>query len=265
MVKLGEGGFGEVLSAKHHQTGAIVAVKVASKASEIDHEYRIYELLRIRNRKLFEVTPIPTIYGSGKIGELAWLSVDLLGPSIDDILHERGEFSIETIMLMAIQMIICLDFLHGCRIVHGDVKGENFALSTADPEKIVVFDLGLAQQEGTVIEGFSGTLLFASVAAHEGRPMRAKDDFESLAYTLADFYKPLSWNKWPKEFEERVKYGLQQKKKQDIFEMTTGFFELTLLFMHIDSQSVPKSAYMKNMFSTKLDEIRSNRLFDWES
>lgn len=81
--ELGIGGFGAVWMAKHKPTEKLVAVKLTKKKRTLQHEYFIYELIRIRDRSLFSEKPIPGILGHGKIDDLSWLAMDMLGPSID--------------------------------------------------------------------------------------------------------------------------------------------------------------------------------------
>lgn len=247
LEKLGEGGFGGVWRAEHKPTGNSAAVKITKVKNTLQHEYAIYKILRKRDKTLFSTKPIPDIIGQGKIGELNWLGMNLLGPSLHKLFESSGKFTIETIMMLGIQMLNCLQFLHRCNIIHGDVKGENFAVSASDPSKIVIFDFGLSREENS---GFSGTLLYASIAAHELKPMKRKDDLESLAYTLADFHKSLPWKnvKWPECPMKQVEFGLNMKKEKNIFALSTNFFELTLFFMHIGSQYEPSCAFLKNVF-----------------
>lgn len=287
MEALAEGAFGKVWSAIHHPTGNTVAIKFEKARNTLKHEYSIYELIRFRDSTLFSVKPIPGIHGFGKITLTTWLAMDLLGPSIDELFIRNGQkFTINTICMLAIEMMKCLEFLHDCKIIHCDVKGENFAISATDPRKIVIFDFGLARQQASTSNGFRGTLYYASIAAHEIRPPHRKDDIESLAYILADYHKELPWKKkvWPTSFKKCVECGPKWKKKKNIFAMTPAFFELTLLLMHIGSQDEPDCTYLKQMFRyflrksygnifnltlfdifsrTKLDETAEHK-FDWE-
>lgn len=147
-------------------------------------------------------------------------------------------------------MLECIDFLHGCGVIHGDIKGDNFALSATNSKKIMIFDFGLASKIDDTSESFHGSILYASIATHQFKPVNPKDDIESLGYLLADYYKSLPWSniKWPKTFEEQIDYGLLLKKEKDIFEMTIGFFEMTLFLMHVDVQANPSKQFLKEIF-----------------
>lgn len=246
---LGKGAFGEVWIANHHKIGN-VAIKFSKNDQSAKRELEIYKLIEARETILFGIKPIPAIHSCGNISELSWLAMDLLGPSLDDIHQKLGGFTIETILMMGIKMLNSVEYLHRCGIVHGDIKGDNFALSATNPQNIVIFDFGLAREFGNTEADFHGSVLYASIATHEYKPVQAKDDIESLGYLLADYYKPLPWQdgNWPDNLMDQIKYGLQQKKEKDIFEMTTGFFEMALFLMHVDAQEKPDIIFLKEMF-----------------
>lgn len=245
---LGQGAFGIVWKANHLPTGKKIAIKFSEKNRLAIHEIKIYQL--IKNRESFNLKPIPDLYGDGNICGFTWLAMDLLGPSIEATYEKLGSFSITTILMMGIRMIECLEYLHSCRIVHGDIKADNFAISANNSKKILIFDFGLAREFDSPIADFHGSLSYASIATHKYEPVHPKDDIESLGYLLADFHKSLPWTdgNWPEDAEEQIEYGLQRKQEKNIFEMTPNFFELTLFLMHVDAHKKPNTTFLKNMF-----------------
>lgn len=245
---LGRGSFGVVVRAEHHQVGKCAVKLSENDRSSLKHEYEIYD--HIIACELASPMPIPTIYGYGDFPDFSYLAMDLLGPSLDDLFEKLGGFSKATILQMGIQMLKCVEFLHRCGVIHGDIKGDNFAISATDPRKIVIFDFGLASKVGETCASFRGSLLYASIATHKYQPVNPKDDIESLGYLLADYYKPLPWKtaKWPENYSDQIDYGLLQKKEKNIFEMATDFFEITLFLMHVDAKANPSTKYLKKMF-----------------
>lgn len=95
-----------------------------------------------------------------------------------------------------------LQKLHEAKFVHQDVKPENFLLRRSsskgkgctddddDDDDVVIIDFGLTRQarppgRGGATTGphrFVGTLIYASVAAHQGRTQTPHDDLESFGY-----------------------------------------------------------------------------------
>lgn len=251
-IVIGQGAFGQVVKAKHNESGDNVAIKFCKGGNSLKHEYTIFELLEIRSSEL-PPSPkyIPSIYGFGSVMDLPWISMELLGPSIESLWEKCENFTKETILMMGIEMLKCLDFLHARKIVHGDIKADNFAINAKNPQRIMIFDFGLARNSCETIEEFRGSLLYASIATHEYRPVHRKNDIESLGYLLADFNKPLPWKdtKWPStSFRDKIEYGLELKKNKNIFAMSAGFFELTLYLMHVDAHEQPSNKYLRDMF-----------------
>lgn len=244
---LGEGSFGRVFKAKHY--GVEVALKFSKKDS-LEQEFEIYKLIEMGDITGLVNKPVPFIYGFGCIGHSTWLAMELLGPSIDDLLEKLGTFTIKTILMLGIEMLKCLEYLHGCKIAHGDVKADNFAISANDPRKIMIFDFGLARAIPNEVTEFRGSLLYASIASHQFQPISTKDDIEFLGYMLVDCYKSLPWKycEWPNNFSDQINYGLQMKKEKNIFDMTYGFFELALFLMHVDAKDEPSCEYLREMF-----------------
>lgn len=243
---LGQGSYGVVVKAEHHKGNC--AIKLCSKDRlSLQREFEIYDHIK---SSVQTSSYTPNIYGYGNLTDFSWLAMDLLGPSIDDLYQKLGSFSKTTILQMGIQMLNCVDFLHRCGVVHGDIKGDNFAISATNSKKIVIFDFGLASKIDDWTESFRGSLLYASIATHQYQPVQPKDDIESIGYLLAGFHKSLPWSdvKWPDTYEEQIDFGLLLKKEKDIFKMSEDFFELTLYLMHVDAQTKPSSQFLKEIF-----------------
>lgn len=126
---LGKGSYGLVVRANQHKVGNC-AIKISEKdRSSLKNEYEIYNHIKA---SVQASSFIPNIHGYGDFTDFSWLAMDLLGPSIDCLFKKLGSFSKTTILQMGIQMLECIDFLHGCGVIHGDIKGDNFALSATN-------------------------------------------------------------------------------------------------------------------------------------
>lgn len=96
--------------------------------------------------------------------------------------------------MLGLQMITLLEKLHDKGYIHRDVRPDNFLLGLENHDaEVYLIDYGLTQRFRDRFtgehrpfgpDGFGGTRLFASVAAHLEVTQGRKDDLESLGYVL---------------------------------------------------------------------------------
>ncbi|GAX77930.1 hypothetical protein CEUSTIGMA_g5372.t1 [Chlamydomonas eustigma] len=84
---------------------------------------------------------------------VALLVMELLGPSLDRLLYETrlgtGGLSSLTVLNLASQMLLRLQSLASCRIVHGDIQPGNMLMGKDDPGKqrtVHLIDFGLSRR-----------------------------------------------------------------------------------------------------------------------
>merc|ERR1711971_599868 len=157
---------------------------------------------RINNHPPYEWSAycgIPKVHYKGKYGNYYVLVMDLLGPSVWDLLIKNGQKLAEGyVACIAIEALAILERLHCKGFVHGDIKPENLLIGKIDTvreKKLYLVDLGLTtrwydksigghNKYDQKLDSFRGTLRYASVHAHLGRAASRRDDLESLGYTL---------------------------------------------------------------------------------
>lgn len=122
--------------------------------------------------------------------------MDLLGKSLEDLFQVCDrKVNIRTILHLAIQMIQTIRVVHEERIIHRDIKPNNFLVGGTDHTMNVIYmiDFGLAQcykgTDGQHIpfregQNFCGTALFASENTHKGYQQSRRDDLEMIGYVL---------------------------------------------------------------------------------
>ena len=206
--KLGCGSFGEVYYGKNLESSVEYAIKVQYKGiddDKIDTIFREVRYLEILDN--IEGFPKKVFFGKGSLTDSPYILVEsLLGPSLDKLLKFNGKFfSITTISYIGIEMMRRIKDLHNKRIIHRDIKPDNFVwgnfsnrLSDLDLNRIYLIDFGLSftycneynkHIEYSTGNNFIGTLRYASLNAHLGIKMSRRDDIESILYVLIFLFK----------------------------------------------------------------------------
>jgi serine/threonine protein kinase len=79
----------------------------------------------------FNPDGVPDLKWCGTQGLFHVLIIDLLGPSLEDLVkYCGGKFSLKTVFMIADQMISRLEFMHSRSYIHRDVKPDNFLIGT---------------------------------------------------------------------------------------------------------------------------------------
>ena len=193
---IGSGTFGDVYLANDTWTGGQVALKIeksSSRSSEIKDESKIYRSLRNR-------LGVPSLIASETKDPFKYLAMELLGPTLGELLTICGRtFSLQTTVLLFIQLIDRLEMLHETQMLHRDIQPGNFTMGMKESSGTVhVIDFGLsksyadeAQEDGHIKfsteKSIIGTAMFASVNAHAANELSRRDDLEALGYMMIFF------------------------------------------------------------------------------
>ena len=205
---LGFGAFGEIHLAYDTNTKLLRAIKfeIAShKNPQLKHEHSILEQLNKpdNNNPLPPdgYAGIPRVYLFDRMeNKFNYMVMDFLGPSLSDLFQfKEKSFSIETVLMIGIQILTRIEFIHEKGFIHRDIKPENFVIGLNEKSNVVhIIDFGLSKRYKDKNTGqhipyrenrhLVGTVRYASINAHLGVEQSRRDDIESIGYVLVYFY-----------------------------------------------------------------------------
>ncbi|KAI9159652.1 hypothetical protein LWI28_000652 [Acer negundo] len=97
---------------------------------------------------LFLEVGVPDVKWFGVEGDYNVLVIDLLGRSLEDLFNFcNRKLSLKTVLMLAVQMINRVEFVHSKSFLHRDIKPDNFLMCLGRHEnKVYVIDFGLAKR-----------------------------------------------------------------------------------------------------------------------
>jgi serine/threonine protein kinase len=201
--KIGSGSFGDIFLATNISTGEEVAVKLEvlrTQHPQLAYEAKLYRVLQGGEG-------IPSIRYCGIEGDYNVLVMDLLGPSLEDLFAFCGrKFTLKTVLLIADQLLLRIEYIHTKCFLHRDIKPDNFLIGLSRKAHIIhMIDLGLAKKYQDSRTGqhipfrghksLTGTARYASINTHLGYEQSRRDDLESLGYVFLYFLRgSLPWS-----------------------------------------------------------------------
>jgi serine/threonine protein kinase len=192
---ISEGTFGKVFKAQHKRTQECVAIKFDNNEglgaiNTLKNEAKIYYYLKDDHKRFF-----PILRGYGLYNNQNYLIINLLGESLCKRVQQLTKFSLNTTLLLGIQMINILEVLHNHDLLHRDLKPSNllFGLgSIKQTNKLFLIDFGLCKRysyNGAHIpiktnKNIIGTPNFVSINVHKNIEPSRRDDIESCLYIM---------------------------------------------------------------------------------
>ena len=143
--KLGGGSFGLVYKCQNIKTKEFFAAKIESNDSifpQLKNEFQI-----LKSLKNIEGIPKPILFKNSGIDSI--MIFDLFGPNLEEILHytKAKKFSLQTSLMIFIQILNRLKSIHENKIIHCDLKPENFLVHSNIREKtLFLIDFGLSKK-----------------------------------------------------------------------------------------------------------------------
>ncbi|CAK9290736.1 unnamed protein product [Gordionus sp. m RMFG-2023] len=267
---IGSGTFGELRYCRNIITNETLAVKIEPNDAEIPQLKREYDLYcRLHGDNEGYAEGFPRVYYFGTCQEYKVMVMDLLGPSLQDLFQYcNKKFTLKTVLMLAIQLITRIEYIHYYGLVYRDIKPENFLIgkrSNGTEGIIWVVDFGLAKEyidkNGKHIKfreqkPLTGTARYMSVNTHFGLEQSRRDDLEGLAYMFLYFLKgSLPWQglKLIKTDSSKQKYRKIAEMKRDTSpdELCHGWPDEFKIFLRyargLDFVETPDYAYLRRL------------------
>lgn len=192
---IGKGGFGNVYYGYDDDNNK-VAIKVDKKKKYNNKESLIYKLLD-------EYKLMPKMIDYIEEEKKSYLVLPLYGYNSNKIVKMKPDeyFNIKDILMLGIQILQQLNYLHKKNIIHNDIKPDNF-IYDYNNNKFKLIDYGLSDFyingdkhiEFSKSNSRCGTLRYMSINCHNKYSLSRRDDLISLSYSLIYLYiKTLPW------------------------------------------------------------------------
>lgn len=191
--KLGEGAFGQVRLTTRMDSGEMYAVKIMDVRSSSDDQRLDQEILREARseaRLLSEVSGHPNVVALHETylesPGLYYMIMERCYGSLMDSLCDMPKLTEGRLRRMFRQMLLGIGACHQAKIVHRDVKLDNFLYGGLFQETIKLSDLGLAVKLGKrgYVKGVSGTAPYMSPEMLARKRYNTQTDVWSFASTV---------------------------------------------------------------------------------
>ncbi|TDG40299.1 hypothetical protein AWZ03_013278 [Drosophila navojoa] len=275
-----KGAFGDIYLGRCLYTGERVAIKREKKRTAhplLNYEHRVYRTVR-------PAVGLPRVYYFGEADDHRALVMELLGPSLHHLFELCGRaFTIKTVLMLADELLLRLEHLHGRGFVHRDIKPENLLLGHDLTCKFVhLIDFGLSKKFWDPISqvhipyredcSLTGTARFASIAAHEGIEQSRRDDLIAVGYVLIYFLRgSLPWQNLPAPTKEKKYEAIYEMKRSISNEQLCKDFpnEFSLYMNYcfkLGFTAKPDYAKLRKRFRGLYDKLYLKRdlIYDWE-
>uniref|UniRef100_A0A0R3RSI9 Protein kinase domain-containing protein n=1 Tax=Elaeophora elaphi TaxID=1147741 RepID=A0A0R3RSI9_9BILA len=201
--KLGRGGCGAVFEVctKHSNEAKHLAMKVESR--DLDHNDQLLRAEAGILKRMQYSKHVPIFIAAGRTAMFNFLLMELLGKSLSE-LHKTAphrQFTMATVLKIALQALNALRDLHSIYFIHRDVKPGNFASGLKNVNLLYILDFGLSRQFATydpttkalklrkprARASFRGTVAYCSINVHKHLEQGRHDDLWSMMYMLIEF------------------------------------------------------------------------------
>jgi tetratricopeptide (TPR) repeat protein len=184
--ELGRGGMGVVYLARDSVLEREVAYKVLPEGLRGNPNALKNFLREAKAAAQLNHANIVTVYDAGESEHGFYMAMELVeGTTLKEILRQRGAVSPNAAVYILRQMASALQYAHGRKVVHRDIKTANTMWTTEKHVKIMDFGLAkLMEEVRNATTMISGTPFYMSPEQTLGRDVDHRTDIYSLGVTL---------------------------------------------------------------------------------
>ncbi|XP_037710013.1 casein kinase I [Drosophila subpulchrella] len=278
--KMGAGSFGDIFKATHLRSGLRVALKLERRDvtnPQLLFEYNLYKTLHLG-------VGIPQVYHYHTTNLYNVMVMELLGSSLEEMFNLcQRRFSLKTVLMLAVQMMERLEFLHSHRYLHRDIKPENFVMGRGETShRLYLIDFGLAIKYWDMVEDehvqptsgtrLTGTARYASINALRGGGQSRRDDIESMGYVLMYFLRgSLPWQglvatSKQQKYEKITEMKLSTKAEDLCEGYPAQFYHFVAYSRDLAFDEEPYYANIRYSFIKLMNENKfiNDMIYDWD-
>jgi serine/threonine-protein kinase len=207
---IARGGMGEVYKARHPSLNRTVAIKILSSFFKNDPNFNKRFEREAKTMAQLRHPHIITIHDYGEQDGLPFIVMEYLtGPTLAQLLEERGALSLDESLPLLKEIASALDYAHGQGVIHRDIKPSNAivepitTLTSGRSERAILMDFGIARfvTENTMLTASGDVLGTADYISpeqvHGNTELDSRTDqysFAVMTYQMLTGHKPFQHN-----------------------------------------------------------------------